>query len=133
MSLRRRILGDGFIRSCDANLRIDQQNDDIGIGNGDHGLLDDFGDEGGAALGQRRFVARASWLVDFYAAGVNDLEGGCIPKRLAMQAVAGGAGHLVRYRQALADQPVEERALADIGSSYERDDGFAWHWRGLLR
>ena len=57
------------------------------------------------------------------AAGVDHGEGAAVPFADAVDAVAGRAGKVLDDRDALADQPVEEGGLADIGAANDGDDG----------
>ena len=61
--------------------------------------------------------------LELQAAGVDHGEGAAGPLRGAVHAVAGGAGDIGDDRDALADEPVEERALADVGAADDRDHG----------
>ena len=57
------------------------------------------------------------------AAGVDHGERAAGPLRGAVHAVAGGARDVGDDRDALADEPVEERALADVGAADDGDHG----------
>ncbi len=64
-------------------------------------------------------VARAA----FEPAGVHDDEPASVPLGLAVQPVPRGPRTVLDDRGPLPDDAVEERALADVGSSDDRDDG----------
>ena len=54
------------------------------------------------------------------AAGVDDAEARAVPLALAVAAIARHAGHVLDERGPPADQPVEQRRLADVGAADER-------------
>ena len=97
---------------------IDHEEDEVGRLDGDEGF--DF-----HLLGK----AIADRGAD--AAGVDDLNGeaGLLDRR--GKAVAGDAGHVVDNGDAVAGEPVEERALADVGSADDGDDALSFLWRIL--
>ena len=61
--------------------------------------------------------------VDLEPAGVDDDEPPAVPLGVAVQPVAGRPGAVLDDRRALAEEPVEERALADVRSADDGDDG----------
>ena len=83
--------------------RIASQSSERGLGLGAH------------APGERLAVAF------FEPGGVDDGEGEIAEPRLALAPVARHAGLIVDQRQLLADQPVEQRRLADVGPADDRD------------
>ena len=89
--------------------RVDEEQDDVRFGDREMRLLLD------ARLD--RIVG-----VELESAGVDDDEPPAVPFGVAVQAVAGGPGAVLDDRRALAEEPVEERALADIRSADDRDD-----------
>ena len=58
--------------------------------------------------------------LELKAAGVHHREGSPVPLGGAVDAVARRAGDVADDREPLADEPVEERALPDVGAP---DDG----------
>ena len=89
--------------------RVDEEQDDVRLGDREMGLLLD------ARLD--RIVG-----VELEPAGVDDDEPPAVPLGVAVQAVAGGPGAVLDDRRALAEEPVEQGALADIRSADDRDD-----------
>ena len=57
------------------------------------------------------------------AAGVDDGRLPALERHLAVQAIAGDAGHVAHEGAPLAHQPVEQRGLADVGTADDSDDG----------
>ena len=55
-------------------------------------------------------------------AGVDEGEPRPPPGRLVGDPVAGDAGHVLHHRLAAADDPVDERGLADVRAAHDRDD-----------
>ena len=99
-----------------AGARVDHEQDRVAIGERRLGLR-------AHAAGQRGRIALLQ------PGGVDDGEGEIAELRLALAAVAGDAGLIVDQRELAADQPVEQRRLADVRAA---DDGdFGGH--GLLR
>ena len=60
--------------------------------------------------------------VDLDAAGVDDDEPPAVPLGVAVQPVAGGPGPVLDDRRALADDAVEQRALAHVRPADDGDD-----------
>ena len=100
-------IGEGAVDRRQAGARIDQEEDRIGRGDRGFGLRPHAA---GQALGRRLLEA----------GGVDHREGEIAEPRLALAAVAGDARPVVDQREPLADQPVEQRRLADIRPA---DDG----------
>ena len=88
---------------------IHHEDDDVGLGDGQPGLLLDAGLDG---------VVR----VELEPAGVDDHEPPVVPLPVAVEAVTGRPGAVLDDGRAPADDPVEERALADIGTPDDGDD-----------
>ena len=70
-----------------------------------------------ADLGLEHVIASAD-----VAAGVDHAEQHTVPFGLAVVPIARGAGHVVRDGLLAFDEPVEERALTHVGTTYDRDD-----------
>ena len=102
-------LGRLEVRRRHARHRIDDEDDDVRLGDGQPGLLLD------ACLDR---VVR----IEFEPARVDDHEPAAIPLRVAVQAVAGRPRAVLDDGGAAADDAVEERALADIGTADDGDD-----------
>ena len=96
--------------------RVDQEQGDVGLAHRGFGLR-------AHPAGQR---LRILVLV---AGGIDHPEFQPEQARLALAPVAGHAGPVVDQRQLLADQPVEQRRFADIGTADDRDGGK----RGIAR
>ena len=78
-----------------------------------------FGEPGACLIADR---AREGVLVlEVHTAGVDQREGAPVPLALDLVAVAGDPGALVHDRLATAAQAVDERGLADVGVSDDRD------------
>ena len=97
------------VRRGRAGRRVDDEQDDVGLGDGEPGLLLD------ARLD--RVVG-----VELEAAGVDDDEAPAVPLGVAVQPVAGRPRAVLDDRRALAEEPVEQRALADVRSPDDGDD-----------
>ena len=89
--------------------RVDDEQDDVRLGDRQPGLLLD------PRLDR---VVR----VELQAAGVDDDEPPAVPLGVAVEAVAGRPGAILDDRRALAEEPVEERALADVRAADDGDD-----------
>ena len=63
----------------------------------------------------------------FITGGIDDPEIEPEQVRVALSPVTGDAGQVIDQRQLLADQAVEQRRFADIGSADDRDDGKLSH------
>ena len=86
---------------------IDHEHDDVGLTDGQAGLLLDV---------RLDRVVR----IDLEAAGVDDDESPAVPLGVAVQPVTGRPGTVLDDRRARTEDPVEERALADVRAT---DDG----------
>ena len=106
-------LGEVRVERRHAGARVDHEEAEIGRADRRFGLR---AHAAGEAV-RRRFVE---------AGGIDGGEAQVAETRLALAAVAGDAGQIVDQRQPPADQPVEQRRLADIRPA---DDGDA---EGLL-
>ena len=89
--------------------RVDDEQDDVRLGDGQAGLLLD------ARLD--RIVG-----VELEPAGVDDDEATAVPLGVAVEAVTGRPGAVLDDRRPLAEEPVEEGALADVRSPDDGDD-----------
>ena len=94
-------LGEVTIAFGHAGARVDEEQHGVAIGERRLGL-------GAHAPRQRLAVARLQ------AGGVDDGEDEIAEPRFAFAAVAGDAGLVVDQRQLAADQPIEQRRLADV-------------------
>ena len=103
-------IGEGLVHRGEAEPGVDHEHHDIGLGDGRLGL-------GAHAAGERILVRL------FQPGGVDHLEAQMTQRRVALAAVARDAWPVVDQGQLLADQPVEQRRLADIGPADEGDDG----------
>ena len=65
--------------------------------------------------------------LELEAAGVDHGERAAVPLGGAVDAIPGGARDVGDDRQALADEPVEERALPDVRAADDGDDGQGGH------
>ena len=99
-------LHDGLVGVGDADGRVDHEQHRVGEADRDLGLR---GDPLGQAAG-----------VGVPAAGVDDGEGAAVPGGVVGDPVAGHAGDVLDDRLAAADDPVDQRRLADVGAA---DDG----------
>ena len=93
-----------------AGLDIRQEDDDVGVVNGDLGLIPHKGQD---------LIIRAG----LDAAGVDEGERPAVPVRLPVDAVPGDAGGILHDGKALADELVEEHGLAHIGAAHDGHDG----------
>ena len=101
--------GERPVGGQDADARIDDEEDDVGIADG--------------GLGLRAHAAEERFLGGFFEAGrVDDAEFEVAETRLALAPVAGDAGLVVDERELLADQPVEQGRLADIRPPDDGDE-----------
>ena len=89
--------------------RVDHEDDDVGLGDREAGLLLDAGLD--------RVVR-----VDLEAAGVDEHEPPAVPLGVAVQAVAGRPRAVLDDRRARPEDAVEERALADVRAADDGDD-----------
>ena len=69
--------------------------------------------------------------VELEAAGVDHHEAPPVPVGLAVDPVAGRARRILDDRGALADHPVEERALPDVRATDDGDHGQRGHGRSV--
>ena len=90
--------------------RIDQEQGGVGLAHRGFGLL-----AHSARQGLRILVLETG--------GVDHAEVEAEQLRFALAAVAGDAGPVVDQRQALADEPVEQRRFPDVGPADDRDSG----------
>ena len=102
-------LRDGFIRSRDALLAIDDHHRNTGFLHGQSRLLADL---------RQKFAV----VIEHQAAGVDHLELTVAPVTILIGAVTGDAGLVMHNRLATAAQPVHQGRLADIGASDDRND-----------
>ena len=89
---------------------VDHEEDDIGLGDRGLGL-------GPHAAEERVLVGL------FETGGVDDREAEMAERGIALAAIARHARPVVDQRELLADEPVEQRRLADIGPADDGDDG----------
>ena len=101
---------DLLVERGQAFARIDQEQSRVGVAHRGLGLL-------AHSAGKRLRV-----LV-LEARGVDHPELESEQVRLALAPVAGDAGAVVDQRQALADEPVEQRRFADVGPADDGDGG----------
>jgi len=92
-----------------AGRRIDDEDDGVGLRDGQAGLFLDAQLDGVAG-------------VDLEAAGVDDDEPPTVPLGVAVEAVAGRPRAVLDDGGPCPDDPVEERALADVRAADDRDD-----------
>ena len=102
-------IGEGLVVLGHARRRVDQEQHDVG---GLDGRLDLAAD-----LRVEVVAARQP------AAGVDQQEVDAQPLGLGLLAVAGHAGSVLDDGHLLADDPVEQRALADVGAADDDDGG----------
>jgi hypothetical protein len=104
--------------------RVEDADDDVGLGDGDLDLPLDALAHGVAALGVE-------------AAGVDERVELAARRGVAVMQVARHPGLVVDDRYLAADEPVEQRALAGVGAPDQRDDAVRRHRsrgrRGLVR
>lgn len=98
-------VGHHHVEVGDARRHLDQKEDDIRLVDGQQHLAADF-------------VLKDILRVDRIAARVDDRELLAVPVGAAVVAVARGTGRGVDDGLALADEPVEEGAFADVGTAY---------------
>ena len=101
---------DLVVERGDAGVGVDHEQDEIGLLDRHPCLLLDALLDVGPGL-------------QLQAAGVDHGERAAGPLRGAVDAVAGGARDVGDDRDALADEPVEERALADVRAADDGDHG----------
>ena len=101
-------LDDGLVVVGDADGRVDDEQHRVGEADRDLGLA---GDPLGQAAG-----------VGVPAAGVDDGEGAAGPVGVVGDPVAGDAGHVLDDGLAAADDPVDQRGLADVGAADDGED-----------
>ena len=99
-------LGEDLVGGDNARPRIDQEDDEVGLLDGGHGLLAHAGGETRIAVLEPR--------------GIDQPDRGCSKLGIGLAPVAGQSRLIVDEREALAGEPVEQRRLADIRPS---DDG----------
>ena len=105
--------GDLFVQRGQADTRIEYEHRRVRAFQTDFGLL---AHPAGQAVG----------ILVFPAGGVDDLELQPRDFRIAEAAVARDAGLVVDQRQPLADEPVEQRRLADIRAADDDHRGLGW-------
>ncbi len=103
-------LGKGLVHRCQAGARIDHEQDDIALGNRGFRLLSH-------PPGKRGIIG----LLE--ACGIDNGEFQVIEIDIALATVAGDARPIINKRQLAADQAIEQRRLADIGTPDDRDLG----------
>src|SRR5690349_21805161 len=117
--LRAQPAGDFFIERGEPGARVDHEQRRVGAFDADFGLL--------AHPARKRVL-----VLVFPARGVDDGEFEPRQHRVAHPPVARHPGLVVDQRQLLADQPVEQRRLADVGPADDDDlrfHGRARRWR----
>src|SRR5690606_33478670 len=70
--------------------------------------------------------------VRFPSAGVDDREAPPVPQRVVGDAVAGDAGDVLHDRLAPAEEPVDERRLADVRPPHDGEHRGGWRRRAVL-
>ena len=112
-------IGDVMVERRDAGRGVDDEEDDVGLLDGDAGLvLDPLLD------------LRAG--LELEAAGVDHREVAAAPVGGAVDAVAGRAGQILDDRDPLTDETVEQRGLADVRAADDGDDGEGGHGAGSV-
>ena len=111
-------IGEMLVERGDAGARVEDQQRHIGIADRHIGLFAHPARQGGS-------------VGILESGGIDSGEDQVVQVRLALAAVAGDAGRIVDDRQLAADQPVEQRRLADIGTPDNGDGGEFGHRRGL--
>ena len=106
---RRRMFGRLLVGRRQPDDRVHDEDDDVGLGDGEAGLLLDRGLD--QVVG-----------VELEAAGVDEDEATAVPLGVAVEPVAGRVGAVLDDGRAAADDPVEERALADVRPADDGDD-----------
>ena len=102
-------LDDRLVGVGDPDRRVDHEQHRVGEPDRDLGL-------GRDPLGQAAGVGVP-------AAGVDDGEGAAVPVGVVGDPVAGHARHVLDDRLAAADDPVDQRGLADVGAADDGEDG----------
>ena len=102
-------LGGLDIRRRHPGRGIHHEDDHVGFTDRQSGLVLDAGLDG---------VVR----VEFEPAGVHDDEAPAVPLRVAVEPVARRAGPILHDGGPATDDPIEQRALADVRPSDDRDD-----------
>ena len=105
-------LRDLLVGGRQAGRRVDDEDDDVGLLDGQAGLVLDALLDGVAG-------------VDLQAAGVDDDVAAVVPLGHAVEPVAGRAGAVLDDGPTLADDAVEERGLAHVGAAHDGHDGQA--------
>ena len=113
-------IGKGAVVRHRSGLRIEHEEHRVGLLDRQLGLRQHAA---GEALGVGLFEAR----------GVDDGEVQIAEPGLALAPVAGDAGQVVDQRQAPADQPVEQRGLADVRPPDDGDGEAHGHWMPSFR
>ena len=109
------------------DLLVDIGDADGGIDDEQHGVGDLDRD-----LGLSRDALGETAGVGIPAAGVDDGERTTVPDRVVVDAVAGDSGHVFDDGFAAADDAVDERGLADVGSTDHGKDGYGLSHRMSL-
>src|ERR1035437_8195584 len=71
-----------------------------------------------------------AWM-DLQTAGVDHDEAAAVPVRIAVDSVAGGARAILDDGRAMADDPIEKSALADVWAPDDSNDG-KWGHRWIM-
>ena len=100
-----------LVRGGEAGLDVRDEDDDIGVVDGDLGLLPHEGEDLVVGVG-------------LDTAGVHQTELPAGPLALAVDTVAGDAGGILHNGQALSDELIEQHGLAHVGAAHNGDQRF---------
>ena len=104
-------IGHVLVGGGEAGLDVTDKDDDVGVGNGDLGLLAHEGQDLGGGAG-------------FDTASIHDIEGAAAPFALSIEAVAGNAGGVLHDRDPTAYQLVKQHGLTHVGAAHDGDERF---------
>ena len=110
-------LSELLVAGCDAGAGVDDEEHEVGLG-----------DRGACLL--RDLAGDRMWVDDVDAAGVDQQEVEPVPLRDQLLAVARRALRLVHHRLTRRGEPVDERRLADVRETHDRDRALQFD-RGL--
>jgi hypothetical protein len=114
-------VGDFMVARVDATARVDHEHDNVGLADGDVGLL-------ARVVGNLGERSGFDFLIVLQSAGVDQGELDSAPVRRAVDAVASRSRLVFDDGAPFADQAVEQRGLADVRPADDCDDRFC-HWR----
>ena len=118
-------VGNFVVRRGDANLTINDEQDQVRFLNCKFGLFSDLVDEILGANGKGRLVAVLG-RVD--PAGIHHIKVMAGPFRFRKETITRRTGHVIHNRQPFAGQAVEEGALTNIRTAHQGHNRFCHRW-----